>query len=152
MHVRVWRLSPVDGGLTIKRGSVCIKHTLLSINRTLSVFLCSPQRMWQLTTASNVIGRSPKCVVMAAEQKCFHFWFRPHPVLMKDLFFFQLPALSWFHSCWRMRGQADTELFVLMHFLYLFRKQNLIIGQRLIADRFPGMASFKRINYFDDKM
>lgn len=82
--VCVRRLSLVNGRLTVKRGSVCIKHTLWSINRTLSVFSL-------LTSASSgcdAIGRSPNTSSWQLSRSVFAAGlFRPRRLLARSLVF-----------------------------------------------------------------
>lgn len=92
VSVCVWRLSLVNGGLTIKSRSVCIKHTLLSINRTLSVFLCSLQK----AAANNRLVVAPLCR-HGSRTEAFSLLVCSWKTL------FQFPGLSWFQSCCRMR-------------------------------------------------
>ena len=146
----VRRLSLVNGGLTIKRGSVCIKHTLLSINRTLSVCLCSPRRMRQLTTGSNVIGQSPS----ASSWQLNRSVFTSGSDLTQSswrIFFFQLPASSWFHSCCTIRGQTQNCLspwiFLLSKIIFLITKQKRWFNTE------EETASFERLKHkINDKM
>lgn len=86
--VCVWRLSLVNGGLAIKRGSVCIKHTLFTPLTELLVCFSAHLRegsSWQ--SPLMWLDRVQQCVVIAAELKCFLLWFRPHTVLTQDFFF-----------------------------------------------------------------